>query len=387
MADFDVVVIGGGIHGSGVAQAASAAGHSVLLLEQQSIGHGTSSRSSKLIHGGLRYLESARFGLVRESLREREILLRIAPALVRRVPFYIPIYATTRRRPWMMRAGLALYALLGGLQRHTGFDSLPRRQWNDLDGLDNRGLQAVFRYQDAQTDDIALTQAVMRSAEKLGAVLGCPANFLSAQRVHDGFRVEYQENTRVRSCHTRTLVNAAGPWANAVLNRIVPCPSILPVDLLQGAHIILDGAIHRGVYYMNAPDGRAVFAMPWKGHTLVGTTETLYTGDPAAVGARPEEITYLQEVWRRYFPHRSERLLDSFAGLRVLRRQSGVAFYHSRETVLHPDDPSRTRLVTIYGGKLTGYRATAAKVMRQLAPSLPSQTLVADTAEIILTPD
>ncbi len=385
MADFDIVVIGGGINGTGVAQAASAAGHSVQLLDQQGVGHGTSSRSSKLIHGGLRYLESARIGLVRESLREREILLRIAPALVRSVPFYIPVYAATRRRPWMIRAGLTLYAILSGT-RHSGFDSLPRGQWDDLDGLDTRGLQAVFRYEDAQTDDIALTQAVMRSAQELGAVLSCPAHFLSAQRVHDGFRVHYRENTDAKACHARTLVNAAGPWANTVLERIVPRPSALAVDLVQGAHIILEGKIHRGVYYTEAADGRAVFVMPWNDRILVGTTETPYEGDPGAVRARPEEITYLQDTWRHYFPHQPGRLLDSFAGLRVLPHQSGSAFYRSRETVLYPDNPDRVRLVTIYGGKLTGYRATAAKVLRLLNTSLPPRALIADTAEIILAP-
>lgn len=386
MADFDVVVIGGGINGTGVAQAASAAGYSVLLLDQRGIGHGTSSRSSKLIHGGLRYLESARFGLVRESLREREILLRIAPALVRSVPFYIPVYATTRRRPWMIRTGLTLYAILSGLSPHAGFDSLPRGQWDDLDGLDTHGLQAVFRYEDAQTDDIALTQAVMRSAQELGAVLDCPANFLSAQRVSDGFQVHYRVNTDEKSCHAQTLVNAAGPWANAVLERIVPRPPILAVDLVQGAHIILEGEIRRGVYYMEAPDGRAVFVMPWNEHILVGTTETPYEGDPGAARARPEEITYLHDTWRRYFPRPPGRLLDSFAGLRVLPHQSGPAFYRSRETVLYPDDPVRVRLVTVYGGKLTGYRATATKVMHLLKTSLPPRGVIADTAEIILAP-
>jgi glycerol-3-phosphate dehydrogenase len=289
--EYDVVVIGGGIHGAGVAQAAAAAGHSVLLLERQGIASGTSSRSSKLIHGGLRYLESAQFGLVRESLREREILLRIAPGLVERVPFYIPVYATTRRPPWMIRSGLTLYALLGGLARGTGFESVPRARWDGLDGLDIRGLRTVFRYEDAHTDDAALTQAVMRSAQALGATLHCPADFLAAKRTGAGYRVRYLMGGNEHDCRARTLVNAAGPWVNGVLERIAPRPSSLPVDLVQGAHIILEGATRHGVYYVEAPrDGRAVFVMPWKTHTLVGTTETPYEGDPAAVHAQPEEI-------------------------------------------------------------------------------------------------
>ncbi|HYA37958.1 MAG TPA: FAD-dependent oxidoreductase [Candidatus Methylomirabilis sp.] len=386
-ADYDVVVVGGGIHGVGVAQAAAAAGHSVLLLERQRLAYGTSSRSSKLIHGGLRYLESAQFGLVRESLRERETLLRLAPELVRRVPFYIPVYRATRRRPWQIRAGLALYSLLGGLASGTGFETVPRAQWNDLDGIDTDGLQAVFRYQDAQTDDAALTRAVMRSAQTLGAELHCPANFLSAKRVGDSFTIHYLKNDGEQSCRATALVNAAGPWVNTVLDRITPRPSALPVDLVQGAHLVLEGEIRCGVYYMEAPrDGRAVFVMPWQGKTLVGTTETPYEGDPASVRARPEEIAYLQEILTHYFPRRSRTLLHSFAGLRVLPPGGGPVFRRPRETVLHPDHSERARLVSIYGGKLTGYRLTAAKIMRLLQKSLPARRPLTDTAELALSP-
>ena len=383
---FDVVIIGGGIHGVGVAQAAAAAGHSALVLERQALGSGTSSRSSKLIHGGLRYLESAQFGLVRESLSEREILLRNAPELVRRVPFYIPVYASTRRPPWMIRAGLSLYALLGGLSRDARFESVPRARWENLDGLDTRGLRAVFRYEDAQTDDVLLTQAVMRSAQVLGVELRCPANFLSAIRSETGFRVHYLDRQGEQTCHTRALVNAAGPWVNAVLDRIAPRPPMLTVELIQGAHILIEDEIRRGIYYVEAPgDGRAVFVMPWKGQTLIGTTETAFNGDPGSVRALPQEISYLQETWRHYFPRGPGRLLDSFAGLRVLPQGPGSVFHRSRETVLHPDDPEHVRLVTVYGGKLTGYRATAAKVMRLLQKSLPARLAVADTTKMSLS--
>ena len=385
--DYDVVVIGGGIHGVGVAQAAAAAGYSVLLLERAALASGTSSRSSKLIHGGLRYLESARFGLVRESLREREILLRIAPGLVHRVPFHIPVYDNSRRPSWMIRAGLGLYALLGGLSRHARFDTLPRARWDGLDGLDTRGLRAVFRYQDAQTDDTLLTQAVMRSAQKFGAELRCPANFLSARRRDDDFMVHILEGKDEHICRARTLVNAAGPWAGTVLERITPRPAVLPVDLVQGAHIVVGNETRHGIYYLEAPqDGRAVFVMPWQEHTLVGTTETPFDGDLSAVSARPEEITYLQETLWRYFPGHRGKLLGSFAGLRVLPHGSGPAFHRSRETILHPDNPDRVRLVTVYGGKLTGYRATAARVMRLLKRSLPARAPRADTSEISLSP-
>ena len=384
---YDAVVIGGGIHGAGVAQAAAAAGYSALLLERKGVGSGTSSRSSKLIHGGLRYLESAQFGLVRESLHEREILLRIAPELVQPVSFFIPVYTFTQRRPLMIRAGLILYAVLGGLSRGARFETISRAQWNDLDGLDTRQLQKVFRYEDAHTDDALLTQAVVRSAQKLGATLHCPADFQSASRNGNGYEIRYlRDNTEI-TCHARTLVNAAGPWVNLTLERVTPRPPIVPVDLVQGAHIVVEGETRRGVYYLEAPrDRRAVFVMPWQGQTLVGTTETPFEGNPAGAQPLPDEIGYLQEIVARYFPDRRNRLLDSFAGLRVLPREPGPVFHRSRETVLHPDDPKQVRLVTIYGGKLTGYRATAAKVIRLLKTSLPARPPIADTAAVSLLP-
>ncbi len=381
----DVVVIGAGIHGAGVAQAAAAAGYSVRVLEKTGIASATSCRSSKLIHGGLRYLESGQYRLVRESLRERDILLRIAPGLVRSVPFHIPVYRRAARRPWKIRAGLTLYALLDNLRRHSWFDSLPRRAWNDLDGLELRGLRAVFRYHDAQTDDAALTQAVMRSAQSLGAELVCPGEFLSAQRNPAGYLVRYRTTTGEAECPCSALVNAAGPWVNSVAERIAPAPSMPAIELVQGTHIVLDGELARGIYYSEAEDGRAVFVMPWRSMTLVGTTETRYSGDPSEVRPLPAEVDYLLHTFSHHFPKRDVRLRDQFAGLRVLPRAAGRAFDRPRETLYMTDAPQAPRLVSVYGGKLTGYRAAAAQVMALLRSSLPARTARADTATLPLT--
>jgi glycerol-3-phosphate dehydrogenase len=383
---YDIAIIGGGIHGVGVAQAAAAAGYSTLLLERTGLAAATSSRSSKLIHGGLRYLESAQLGLVRESLRERELLLRLAPGLVRRVPFYLPVYRTTSRRPWKIRSGLALYAVLGGFRSHTRFAVVPRKQWENLDGLDTRGLQTVFRYHDAQTDDAALTHAVMRSAQSLGAELRCPAEFIGAKKIRDGYRLRYTQAGTETECDACALVNAAGPWANDILARLTPAVTPRPVELVQGTHLLLEGATRQGVYYVEAvADRRAVFIMPWQDQTLVGTTETRYTGDPARVTPLPPEIAYLHETFRRYFPQRRDRIISSFAGLRVLPAGGGAHSHRPRETVLHPDHDRCPRLITIYGGKLTGYRATADKTIECLRVSLPVRTRIADTAQLFLT--
>jgi glycerol-3-phosphate dehydrogenase len=390
--DYDVVVVGGGINGVGVAQAAAAAGHSVLLLEKRALASGTSSRSSKLIHGGLRYLESWEFALVREGLRERSLLLRLAPDLVTLRPFYIPVFRHTRRRPWLVRTGLSLYALLGRLSSDVRFQRVPRSRWDALDGLATDDLQAVYRYWDAQTDDGLLTAAVWRSASALGAELALPAEFVAAELGNEGSTVYYRIGSDELSCRARVLVNAAGPWVNGVLARIDPSPPQQPVDLVQGAHIEVSGQLERGIYYVEVPrDGRAVFAMPWKNHTLVGTTETKFRGDPDDVQPLRAEQSYLLRVLVRYFPRyaTNAKVLSSFAGLRVLPAGPGHAFHRSRETILLADRDGRhdrPRVISIYGGKLTAWRATAAKVMTRIADALPQRKPIADTRSLPLPP-
>ena len=388
MSHYDLVVIGGGIHGAGVAQAAAAAGHSVLVLEQTALAAGTSSRSSKLIHGGLRYLEGGHFTLVRECLHERALLLRLAPKLVRLCPFYLPVYKNSRRAAWKVRIGLGLYTLLAGRDRISRYQRLPHQRWARLDGLSTVGLKAVFCYPDAQTDDVALTRAVMTSAQSLGAKLQLPAKVLQVDCQERGAVVHYQMAQAARQCQCRVVVNAAGPWVNEVLHRVSPPPVQLGIDLVQGTHILVPGSLQQGLYYVEAPqDRRAVFIMPWQGHTLVGTTETIYRGNPGEVRPLPEEIDYLWKTLAHYFPrYRSgeRHVLDAFAGLRVLPAQGQAPFAVSRETIVHPDRNEQPRLVTIYGGKLTAYRATAAAVMARLSTSLPQRTAIADTAALPL---
>jgi len=385
---YDVAVIGGGIHGVGVLQAAAAAGFSAILLEERAIAAGTSSRSSKLIHGGLRYLESAQLALVRESLRERTILARIASKLVTLVPFLIPIYPETTRRPRTIRAGLGLYALLGNLRRQTLFARIPRSEWSALDGLDTRRLEAVFRYFDGLTDDAALTRAVLRSAQSMGAQARIPAAFVGADRRVDGWSVRWTETERLERAEVGALVNAGGPWVETVRARIDPRPPGFDVEYVAGSHLELEGRLERGIYYVEAPrDRRAVFAIPWKGRTLVGTTETPYAGDPSRVAPLDTEVAYLLETYAHYFPGRSTRVLDKWAGLRVLPRGEGRAFDRPRETTLVVDDPAQPRMVAIYGGKLTGYRATAEKVIARLGPSLPRRERIARTDELPLAPE
>lgn len=299
--NYDVVIIGGGIHGVGVAQAAAAAGYSVALLEQNALASGTSSRSSKLIHGGLRYLESAQFSVVRECLRERTLLLELVPELVKLQYFNIPVYKETTRRPWQLQIGLSLYALLTGMHRSARFSRVPKSKWESLDGLDTKGLQSVFRYYDAQTDDALLTRAVMNSAQELGAELLMPCELVGAELGDDYSSITYHHENNEETINARVIVNAAGPWANRVLEKITPAAKSLPMELVQGSHIVIDGKTEKGIYYMEAPrDKRAVFLMPWKDKALVGTTETVFQGDPGDVQPLASEEEYLLETVAHY---------------------------------------------------------------------------------------
>ncbi|MGG7054665.1 glycerol-3-phosphate dehydrogenase/oxidase [Nitrosomonas sp. ANs5] len=382
---YDLVIVGGGIQGVAVAQAAAAAGYDVLVLEQTALAAGTSSRSSKLIHGGLRYLESGQLGLVRESLRERAELLRLAPALVTLQPFHIPVYHNTSRSPLTLRIGLSLYALLAGLGEGARFRSIPRREWEKLDGLSTRGLKQVLQYWDAQTDDQALTEAIMHSARQLGAELLCPTMFTQATVVGNLCEIEFRHAEQMLACTASVLINAAGPWIDQVAQRITPCLPRYPVELVQGSHLVLAGQLAQGCYYLEAPqDRRAVFALPWQGHTLLGTTETMFNDDPATAHPLEDEEKYLLACFQHYFPDRPIRVQERFAGLRVLPKSSTRAFNRSREIHLQCDPPQQPRVVGIYGGKLTVCRATARKVLRLVRPSLPDRQPRGDVSQLQL---
>lgn len=384
---YDIVVIGGGIHGAGAAQAAAAAGYSVLLLEKHKLAYGSSSRSSKMIHGGLRYLESAQFHLVHECLYERHLLTQIAPDLVYLDRFYIPVYESTSRSRLALFSGLSLYAVLGGLKQSTHFHQLKKDQWASLDGLKLQGLKAVYQYYDGRTDDNLLTHAVMNSAIELGAELALPAEFIDARCEPDSIHVTYCENGMNKTCRTRAMVNATGAWVNPVLERITPVQPGMSIDLVQGTHLVLNDLPVKHCFYFEAPrDKRAVFLLPWKDKALLGTTETHYSGMPENVRPLPQEKDYLLDLVYHYFPQYSAssnalKVVDEFAGLRVLPSGQNNDFNKPRDTVLHR---SHQRVINVYGGKLTTYRMTAERVIKMLAKVLPARHKKASTRKIIL---
>jgi len=279
------------------------------------------------------------------------------------------------------------------LRKNAWFKSLPRRQWNQLDGLTSDGLRAVFQYHDAQTDDKALTKAVLQSAIQLGAELRMPAQF-SAATVNEVCEVEYLQKDKKHSCTASILINAAGPWVTDVLANITPKQIPIPVDMVQGTHIVLQAPIGERVYYLEAPqDQRAVFVIPWKNHTMIGTTETLFRNSPEHVKPLASEVDYLLEVYTRYFPealpdsnNMKTEIIDRFAGLRVLPADKGTAFRRTRDTLIQMDNSVSPKVVSLYGGKLTAYRATAEKVIQQLLAVLPRKKPLADTKKLHLHP-
>jgi glycerol-3-phosphate dehydrogenase len=364
---YDVLIVGGGIHGAACALLAAEQNLKVLLLEQYAQpGLATSSKSSKLIHGGLRYLETGQFKLVRECLNERRYLLQHYPDLVKLVAFHIPVYRHTSRRPWLIRTGLAIYSLFSG-KRFKSFS--PR----ELDGLKTEHLQTIFRYYDAQTDDRALTQKVMEQATCLGATILTSAEFGGATIDDTGCTIRYTRSGHTHTEHCKVILNCAGPWVNDVLNRIQPAPSQRNIERVLGSHIVVPGQLEYGMYYLEAPqDRRAVFVMPWKDATLIGTTETRFHGDPHDVTPPESDIQYLLDVHNHYFQRQLTRadVVDAFAGLRVLPASDGSAFHRPRDTIIHHDTIPQPRVFSLYGGKLTAHRATARQVLRSIQPYL-----------------
>ena len=385
----DILVIGGGIQGVGVAQAAAAAGYSVSVVEKTDLAAGTSHCSSKLIHGGLRYLESAQFSLVRKSILERERLIKLAPGLIKPVPFYIPIYKNTSRHSWQIRIGLILYSLLGSFKQYARFSYMsPQQISTKLPQLNFESLKCVYQYYDAQTNDAELTKAVMRSAESLRAKLLCPAEYVGAVKTAEGYAAKIIYNGTEITLACRAIVNAGGPWVNQIVERNSELNlSTLDFDCVQGAHIELDASPPDGVIYVEAPqDKRAVFIMPWQGLTLVGTTEKIYDEKIENVHATEAEIDYLKTVYEYYFTNskklKTVNVINTFAGIRVLPKASSSMFNRPRDTVIHQ---AASGFVTLYGGKLTSYRATAQEVMSVLCKTLPKREPVADTRKLKLS--
>jgi glycerol-3-phosphate dehydrogenase len=370
--EFDLLVIGGGINGAGVARDAAGRGLSVLLLEQADLASATSSWSSKLIHGGLRYLEHYEFRLVAESLAEREVLLRIAAHLVWPARFIMPHVPELRPR-WMIRVGLFLY---DHLRRRT---TLPGSHAVRLDeppysaGL-RPGLRHGFIYSDCRVDDARLVVANAMDARARGAQIRTHTACAQARREAGRWRVRLSDGSEATA---RAVVNAAGPWVKRVLNERLAQPSDDNVLLVKGSHIVLP-RLYEGehAFILQNDDRRVVFMIPYEaGTTLVGTTEVPFEGEPAAATASDEEVAYLCRAVNRYLAKevKAADVLWRYAGVRPLYDDgtSDPAAVTRDYTLRVDDEAGVAPVLSVFGGKITTYRRLAEQVLARLQPYFP----------------
>jgi glycerol-3-phosphate dehydrogenase len=373
----DLAIIGGGINGAGIARDAAGRGLSVHLVEQGDLGGATSSASTKLIHGGLRYLEHYAFRLVREALEEREVLWSIAPHIVWPLRFVLPHHKGLRPA-WMLRLGLFLYDHLGGRTKLPGTRTLDLR--HDAAGAALRdGFTRGFEYSDCWVEDSRLVVLNARDAASRGAVIETRTRCLSAAREEGAWTLTLAgaDGTGRRQLRARALVNAAGPWVADVLAGVAHVNAPAAVRLVQGSHIVVPRLFaHDRCYILQNTDRRIVFAIPYEtDFTLIGTTDRDWTGDPGAVTASAEEVAYLCAAVSAYLkrPVSPEDVVWTYSGVRPLYDDGASAAQEAtRDYVLSLDAPQgQPALLSIFGGKITTYRRLALSALDALGPHLP----------------
>lgn len=376
--DVDLLVIGGGINGCGIARDAAGRGMSVLLVEQDDLAQHTSSASTKLVHGGLRYLEYFEFGLVRAALQERERLLAIAPHLVRPLEFVLP--QTHSSRPaWMIKLGLALYDRLGGhisLPRSRRIRIQASRYGAELQPHVEHG----FIYSDCWVDDSRLVILNALDAAECGAEIRTRTRFVHATRDEAGWRCTLLDRMtgEASTVSSRVLINAAGPWAAEVLANRVNVSRTKSARLVKGSHIVVP-RLHDGAHalMLQNPDRRIVFVVPFEDRfSLIGTTELASDNPRASPSITSDEIDYLCESVNRYFSRKLRRsdVVWSFSGIRPLFEDAAKdATAVTRDYVLDVDaSGEHAPLLSIFGGKITTYRKLAEQALSKLAKYFPA---------------
>jgi glycerol-3-phosphate dehydrogenase len=371
MADFDLAIIGGGINGAGIARDAAGRGVRVLLVEQNDLASGTSSASTKLIHGGLRYLEHFAFRLVREALKEREVLLRMAPHIIRPLRFTLPPHEAGRSSI-MLRLGLFIYDHLGGRKL------LPPTRTIDLThhiaGVPlKRRYKYGFQYSDCFVDDARLVVLNAVDAAERGASIRTRTKAVRAER-SDIWRLVLNARGKREAITARALVNAAGPWVGEVGEMTLRQTGPSRARLVKGSHIVVKRMFdHDSAYIFQNPDGRVVFAIPFQNDfTLIGTTDEDFKGDVNTIAASRDEIKYLCEAVMEYFrqPVTPDEVIWSFAGIRALHDDgSSKPEDTTRDYYLDLDKRyGEAPLLTVFGGKITTYRRLSEQAMQMLSP-------------------
>lgn len=371
----DLLIVGGGINGAGIARDAAGRGLSVILCEQDDLASHTSSASTKLIHGGLRYLEQYEFRLVAEALREREVLLRAAPHIVWPLRFVLPHDRAMRPR-WLLRAGLALYDALAGFSR-----SLPGSRRVRLDRPPHRGLlqdhlTRGFEYSDCWVEDARLVVLAAMDAQARGAQILTRTECVALKRGGESWRAVLRGPQGTREVLARAVINAAGPWVDEVAQLALGTRTKAHLRLVKGSHIVVPrGFAGEAAYILQQPDGRIVFAIPFeRDFTLIGTTDESFTGDPDSVAISDAETDYLIRAVGRTFRSGITRdeIVWSYSGVRPLyedksRSNSTV----TRDYVFELDANGGAPILSVYGGKITTFRRLAEHALKKLAKHIP----------------
>lgn len=379
---YDVAIIGGGINGCGIARDAAGRGLSVYLCERDDLASATSSASTKLIHGGLRYLEYMKFRLVRESLCEREVLLRSAPHIIRPLRFVLPC-VRGMRPAWALRLGLFLYDAIGGRR------ILPAARRLNL-GIDPSGIPLTpghrlgFEYSDCWVEDARLVVLNARDASARGATVETRTRCTKAVREFGGWSVSVVPCGRSgeKIVRAKALVNASGPWVNNIISNTIKSGTETSqrhtsIRMVRGSHIVVPRLFdHEKAYVLQNPDGRIIFVIPFENDfTLIGTTEESYSGDPADVRCTGDEVEYLCRAVSRYFryPVRPADVVWIYSGVRPLYDDGApVTQAITRDYVLRVDALSGSvPVLHIFGGKITTYRKLAEAALDRLRPFFP----------------
>lgn len=365
----DVIILGAGINGSGIARELAMSGKAVTVIDKSTIGSGTSSKSSRLIHGGLRYLETLQFKLVHEALMDRQELLRIYPDLVKMRSFYIPIYKPSPRPAWMVWFGLKFYDLLSARNKQHRSRVIPRKQFSvHAASFKQDGLKAVFHYYDAKTNDLKLTQQVAQDAIENGANF-YENTFISTITNNKEF---FTVRTSQGDFTAPILINASGPWIDEV-NSKFEFPAKFSIRKISGIHIIINGLLTNDLMFMQTKQKRIFFVIPEpkNNQTLIGTTEREETDSIDNINVQEEDILYLIENINNYlkpgFQILRKNIKDAFIGVRPLVAEAENPTNLSREYELDRHTFGNTTLLHVFGGKLTTYLSLARKVRKTIS--------------------
>ena len=372
----DLFVIGGGINGAAIARDAIGRGLSVMLAEKNDYASATSSASSKLIHGGLRYLEHFELSLVREALGERETMLKIAPHLTKPMRFLVPVTKDQSRPAWMVWTGLKIYDLLSGNKLLASSGRLSSAEVDQLPRLRKQNLTSVLHYADCWVDDARLVLETLLDARTRGADIANQRSVEKIETAENGYYVHYSQDGHTHIVLARFVVNTGGPWANDVADSV---NDILPrrdLKLVRGSHIVLNmpKPADTTAFTLQNNDGRVIFTIPWQGskYLVIGTTDQSHTGDPVDVSCSPLERDYLLDCYNRYFAHpghaaTAHDVIWSWAGVRSLVGSDKQSLSKvTRQSKILAKPRGTGGFVMVYGGKLTTHRRLAEKIMKKL---------------------